>query len=107
MAFLRNFNCRQCGSSMGRWIRGYDEIFCHCFCCGACQHDIVLLDAEIEGLDYERILKLVGIERGPNFKILPRLNTPGFGLSAYARSFRVLRKDGGMSDGLQILNKEK
>jgi hypothetical protein len=45
---------------------------------------------EFEGLDYEEILGLIGVEEGEVGKILSRLNTPGRGMSCLNRSGRNL-----------------
>lgn len=76
MAFLKNFTCRGCGSSLGKsrvLPNGLRTTWCFTCCAG----DFKLLDHEIEGLDTEQMAGLAGREWGTCKTIHRRINTPG------------------------------
>lgn len=74
--WIEGFECRSCGSSLGRWSKntkrgGEDKM---CFCCGAGEFE--LNDMELAGLDFEQAARLAGREWGEAHSIYIRVNNP-------------------------------
>lgn len=83
MAFIKDFECFACGSTLGKWNPGKEGQHgeARCFVCNACRGDITLLPEEIKGLDFYHLCKVIGVEYGTVGEILERIHTPGALLS--------------------------
>lgn len=76
MAFLKNFECRGCGSRLGKSStlpNGLKTTWCFTCCAG----DFMLKANEMEELEPEQVANLMGREWGTARTIHKRLNTPG------------------------------
>ena len=72
MAFIKGFKCRACKSTLGKERNG--KVWC--FCCGAGRDGVVFMPEEVLDIELDEIKRLCGVERGENYEIYPRLNSP-------------------------------
>lgn len=93
MGFIKDFECRSCGSTLGKYVRG-TKTLAYCFLCGASRHDILLADHECRGLNYEEMQQLLGVEPGSNGEVIERLHTPGAYYQHSLKSPKALLADG-------------
>jgi len=89
VGFLKGFECFACGSTLGKKIQG-GKRGVYCFVCCVSRCNVIPLPHEMEDLDYEEILSLIGVEEGEVGRILQRLHTPGRNMSCLQRSGRNL-----------------
>ncbi len=75
--WIKGFECLGCGSHLGRFSFNPESRRREPMCFVCCLGQYELHDIEVEGEDYEEVLKLIGREIGRVERILPRLNTPG------------------------------
>jgi hypothetical protein len=104
MAFIKNFRCRKCASSLGKWNDDRDhKQGSHCFVCGCSRFQYKLNWNETKGLDKETCEQLLGLEPGGWCgDILARINTPGVRLSSYQRAGSALNKESLVSEAFTI-----
>lgn len=81
--WIKGFLCSGCGSTLGKWQFNKETGRVEKLCFVCCAGEFELKEMEIDGEDFEQILRLSGRESGPVEKILPRLNTPSAVLSTH------------------------